>query len=256
MTRTQTAMADPLFDISGRVYLIAGAAGGLGGPIAQELSRRGAKLVLFDVDSQALSRIGETIPGAVCETADMRDEAAVSRLTALARDRFGRLDGGVNAAGKLPISPAAEFDEAVFRDCIDINVTAAFLFSRAVAAGLGGDGGRIVHIASVSAYVANANYAAYASSKAALAQMVKVLGREWAPRNILVNAIGPALTETRLTGDYLSDAGFRRNAISVIPMGRLGEAQDLFGAVILLLSPAGGFMTGQTIYVDGGRTLV
>jgi NAD(P)-dependent dehydrogenase (short-subunit alcohol dehydrogenase family) len=114
----------------------------------------------------------------------------------------------------------------------------AFLFSRAVAAGLGGDGGRIVHIASVSAYVANANYAAYASSKAALAQMVKVLGREWATRNILVNAIGPALTETPLTRDYLPMPEFRRNAISVIPMGRLGEAQDLFGAVILLLSPA------------------
>ncbi len=256
MTQTQPVMPDPLFDISGRVYLVAGAGGGLGGPIAQELAGRGAKLVLFDVDGDALSRIGETIPDAVCEIADMRDESAVSRLTALTRERFGRLDGGVNAAGKLPISPAADFDEAVFRDCIDINVTAAFLFSRAVAAGLDGDGGRIVHIASVSSYVANANYAAYASSKAALAQMVKVLGREWAPRNILVNAIGPALTETGLTHDYLSDAGFRHNAISAIPMGRLGEADDLFGTVILLLSRAGGFITGQTVYVDGGRTLV
>jgi NAD(P)-dependent dehydrogenase (short-subunit alcohol dehydrogenase family) len=75
-----------LFDIAGRVYLVAGAGGGLGGPIAQELARRGARLALFDVDAEALSRIGETIPGAVCETADMRDEAAVSRLTALARE--------------------------------------------------------------------------------------------------------------------------------------------------------------------------
>lgn len=249
-------MTDPLFDIAGRVFLVAGAGGGLGGPMAQELARRGAQLVLFDTDAEALARVGAAIPEAVCEAADMRDEAAVSRLAALAKEEFGRLDGGINAAGKLPISPAAEFDEAVFRDCIDINVTAAFVFSRAVAAALGEDGGRIVHIASVSSYVANADYAAYASSKAALAQMVKVLGREWAPRNILINAIGPALTETRLTEGYLSDAEFRRKAVSVIPMGRLGEPDDLLGAMVLLLSPAGGFMTGQTIYVDGGRTLV
>lgn len=247
---------DGLFDIAGRVYLVAGAGGGLGGPIAQELARRGTRLALFDVDAEALARTAREIPDAICETADMADEAAVHRLAELARQKFGRFDGGINAAGKLPISPAADFDEQVFRDCIDTNVTAAFLFSRTLAKALGDQGGRIVHIASVSSFVANADYAAYASSKAALAQLVKVLGREWATRNILVNAIGPALTETPLTQGYLADEEFRRKAISVIPMGRLGVAQDLFGAVVLLLSGAGGFITGQTIYVDGGRTLV
>lgn len=256
MSQAPDTGADALFDIAGRVYLVAGAGGGLGGPIARELARRGAKLVLFDLDGEALARTGEAIDGAICKVADMGDEAAVSHLAAIARDSFGRLDGGVNAAGKLPIAPAVDFDAAVFRDCIDVNLTSAFLFSRAVAKALDDRGGRLVHIASVSSYVANAEYAAYASSKAALTQMVKVLGREWAPRKILVNAIGPALTETELTAGYLSDAVFRRKAISVIPMGRLGEAADLFGAVVLLLSPAGGFITGQTIYVDGGRTLV
>ena len=256
MNRPPVTGSDALFDIAGRVYLIAGAGGGLGGPIACELARRGARLVLFDTDRDALAHTGNLIGDAVCEVADMADEAAVSRLAALAHDRYGRLDGGLNAAGKLPIAAASEFDEAVFRECLDVNVTAAFLFSRAVAGALGSDGGRLVHIASVSSYVANAEYAAYASSKAALSQMVKVLGREWAPRNILVNAIGPALTETRLTCDYLSDEDFRHKAVSVIPMGRLGEVEDLLGAVVLLLSPAGKFITGQTIYVDGGRTLV
>jgi NAD(P)-dependent dehydrogenase (short-subunit alcohol dehydrogenase family) len=256
MADNQQTACDSLFDISGRVYLVAGAGGGLGGPIACELARWGAKLVLFDTCSEALARIGGSIDGAVCETADMGDAASVERLATLARDRFGRLDGAINAAGKLPISPALEFDEAVFRDCIEVNIVSAFTFSRTIAKALGDDGGRILHIASVSSFVANPNYAAYASSKAGLAQMVKVLAREWAPRNILVNAIGPALTDTGLTHDYLADAGFRKNAISAIPMGRLGEPQDLFGAVLLLLSDGGRFITGQTIYADGGRTLV
>ncbi len=82
------------------------------------------------------------------------------------------------------------------------------------------------------------------------------MAREWAPRKILVNAIAPALTETPLTQDYLSEPTFRKNAIAAIPMRRLGEAGDLIGTLLLLLSPGGGFITGQTIYVDGGRTLV
>jgi NAD(P)-dependent dehydrogenase (short-subunit alcohol dehydrogenase family) len=117
-------------------------------------------------------------------------------------------------------------------------------------------GGRIIHIASVSSNVANIDYAAYASSKAALSQLVRVMAREWATKNILVNAIGPALTETKLTRKYLSDQHFRQNAIGTIPMQRLGLPSDLFGPVIMLMSKAGAFITGQTIYVDGGRTTV
>jgi len=83
-----------------------------------------------------------------------------------------------------------------------------------------------------------------------------VLGREWGPDAITVNAIGPALTETDLTRDYLANPAFRAKAISDIPMGRLGLPEDLIGPALLLLGPGGAFITGQTIYVDGGRTLV
>ena len=117
-------------------------------------------------------------------------------------------------------------------------------------------GGRIVHIASVSSFVANAEYAAYASSKAALAQLVRVLAREWAPKNITVNAIGPALIDTPMTEVYLAETGFREQAVTVIPMGRLAEPRDLMATIILLLAEGGAFITGQTICVDGGRTLV
>lgn len=256
MTNDDESSRDPLFAVKDRVYLIAGAGGGLGGPVAEALAERGAKLVLFDIDGAALERISAAIPQAVAQIADMNDETAITDLVRLAETRFGRLDGAINAAGTLPIATAEEFDETTFRQCLDVNVTAAFLFSRCVAKALGDHGGRIVHIASVSSYVANAQYAAYATSKAALAQLVKVLAREWAPRNILINAIGPALTETPLTQGYLADPVFRANAVSVIPMGRLGEPEDLIGPILLLLAPGGAFITGQTIYVDGGRTLV
>lgn len=256
MARKPEPVTDPLFDVGGKTYLIAGAGGGLGGVMAEALHERGAKLVLFDTDETALERVGEAIPDALARVADMNNQAALAEMVQLTRDRFGNIDGAINAAGLLPMAAATTFDEAMFRECIDVNLTAAFLFSRTVAEQMQDSGGRIVHIASVSSFVANPGYAAYAGSKAGLAQMVRVLAREWAPKNILINAIGPALTETPLTRDYLSDPGFRSGAIAAIPMGRLGEADDLIGTLLLLLSPGGGFITGQTIYVDGGRTLV
>ncbi|MBT3305859.1 MAG: SDR family oxidoreductase, partial [Alphaproteobacteria bacterium] len=142
-----------------------------------------------------------------------------------------------------------------FRECIDVNLTGAFVLSQAVAEAMG-ENGRIIHLASVSSLVANTQYAAYASSKAALSQLVRVLAREWAPKNITVNAIGPAMIETPMTEEYLAKPEFREQAVAVIPMGRLAEPRDLMGTIILLLADGGTFITGQTIYVDGGRTLV
>ncbi len=256
MTDVSKFFSDPLFDVKGKVYIIAGAGGGLGRVLARALFKRGANLVLFDIDEPALQRIGIEIPDALTQVADLTNQKSLSEIMQLAQNSFDHIDGAVNAAGLLPISASNTLEEAVFRQCIDVNLTGAFLFSRTVAEKMNGKGGRIVHIASVSSFVANAEYAAYAASKAGLAQLVRVLAREWAAKNILVNAISPALTETPLTQGYLSDPAFRSNAISAIPMGRLGEADDLIGTLLLLLSPAGSFVTGQTIYVDGGRTLV
>ncbi|MDA0305895.1 MAG: SDR family oxidoreductase [Proteobacteria bacterium] len=246
---------DPLFDLQNRVFIIAGAGGGLGSAIARTLHERGAKLVLFDIDEARLLAVSAECPDALAIIADIRDEAALRAVVNDGIDKFERIDGAINAAGLLPIEPSMTADESVFRDCIDVNLTGAFLLSRVAAEALS-HGGRIVHLASVSSLVANSNYAAYASSKAALSQLVRVLAREWAPKNITVNAIGPAMIETPMTEGYLSQPGFREQAVAVIPMGRLAEPRDLMGTIILLLAEGGGFITGQTIYVDGGRTLV
>ena len=249
-------MDDPLFAVQGKVVVIAGAGGGLGSEIARALHARKARLSLFDIDDARLQSVAGDCPDAEISNADIRDEGALRIVIERAKQDFGRLDAVINAAGLLPIAPSISLEEANFRECIDVNLTGAFLLSKVAAEVLGEAGGRIVHLASVSSQVSNAQYAAYASSKAALSQLVRVLAREWAPLDITVNAIGPALTITPLTHEYLADREFRDQAVAAIPMGRLGEPQDLLGTVVLLLASGGAFITGQTIYVDGGRTLV
>ena len=254
-------MKDSLFDLDGKSIVVAGAAGGLGSVLTRALAERGARLVLGDIDEAGLARLSASWPKDKSRPSvhfmpfDIRDEAATEALVRKATDAFGAVDGALNAAGVFDFTAALDVSEAHFRHSPDVNVTGSLLFSRAARKAMR-RGGRIVHLASVSSHVANAKYVTYASAKAALAHMVRVLAREWAPEGITVNAIGPAMIETQMSASYLKDPAFRAAAISVIPMGRLALADDLIGATVLLLAPAGGFITGQTIYVDGGRTLV
>ena len=247
---------DPLFDIEGKVYLIAGACGGLASPLLEEISTRGVKMALYDKDEAGLIELKSKYPHALVRAGSINCEKSVNACVDKIIEKYGVLDGVINAAGVLPISQSLTIDFELFKECIDINLNGAFLLSKCSANVMQKRGGRMIHIASVSSSVANVNYAAYASSKAALSQLTRVLAREWAPKNILVNAIGPALTETNLTTSYLSNPEFRQNAISSIPMNRLGLANDLIGPIIMLMSKSGSFITGQTIYVDGGRTTV
>lgn len=252
-------MSDALFDVAARVVLVAGGANGLGRAIAVLLAARGALVEVLDHSASALAALQGAAPGVVTHEADITDESAIGAVIADIYERRGSLWGLVNCAGILRIADALELPLAEFRASLEINVTGAFILSRTAAARMlrskGGAGGRIVHLSSVSSLVSNPRYAAYASSKAALSHLVRVLGREWAQDGVNINAIGPAMTETGMTAAHLDDPLRRAAALSVIPMGRFGTPDDLIGAVIYLLSPAGAFVTGQTLYVDGGRTL-
>ena len=250
----ETSVTDDLFDITGRVVLVTGAASGLGRSLARALAVRGANLEL--VDRTSIGAAASSGLDAVVHVADLTDEPAIKAVVEDILRRRGRLDAVVNCAGVFRIGPALKLTLEDFRASLDVNVAGAFIISRLAARAMAASGGRIVHLASVSSHVSNEQYAAYASSKAALSHLVRVLAREWACQDITVNAIGPALTETGMTGSLLSDPSARDAALSVIPMGRFGTPEDLLGALLLLISPAGGFITGQTIYVDGGRTLV
>jgi NAD(P)-dependent dehydrogenase (short-subunit alcohol dehydrogenase family) len=169
---------------------------------------------------------------------------------------WGRLDGLINASGVYHVAAAVDLDDEAWERTIDINLTGAFRMARA--AGrlmLGQRSGRIVTVASVSSAVANPRYAAYAASKAGIAHLTRVLAVEWAPYGVTVNALGPAATPTPLARPIFDDPAQREAALSRIPMGRFGAPEDLVGATIFLLSAASAFMTGQILFVDGGRTI-
>jgi NAD(P)-dependent dehydrogenase (short-subunit alcohol dehydrogenase family) len=245
--------------MTGRQVLAAGAASGIGAVLAQALAERGCRVLIADLDAEAARAVAEGLPGPGhgAVALDVRDEGSCRDAVAAARAAGdGRLDLLLNSVGIFRTGPALELSRADFEDILATNVTGAFVLAQAagrvmVAQG----GGRIVNIASVSSGVVNPAYAAYASSKAALAHLTRVLALEWAPHRVTVNAIGPAMTLTPLTEAYLAETGNRDTAMRRIPMGRFGKPEDLIGAVLLLVSPAGAFITGQILYVDGGRTL-
>ena len=215
-----SAAPDPLFDIDGKSIVVAGACGGLGQAIAKMLDRRGARLTIADRAPDDLQKLSGELTGTACAKAvDVTDEDSAVALVNAAVDAFGRVDALINAAGILTIAPALELTPEEFRRTLDVNVTGALLLSRAAATQMSAGGGTIVHIASVSSQVANRNYAAYASSKAALAQLVRVIAREWAERGVRVNALGPGHDGNAFDQTTSCRSRFRSASGSIDPDG-------------------------------------
>lgn len=248
------------FDLSGKVALVVGGGGALGGAIVSGLSDFGARLAVADIDLDAAKMTAAlaTRPNQPPPIAIRLDITRPDHARA-AVDAIGQVAGGVdilvNAVGINNCKPALDYQPAEWQRIIEVNLSGAFYLMQAVGAGMVERGhGRIVHIGSVSSLLGHPNHAPYAASKGGSAILIKVLATEWAKHGVTVNQIGPAYTDTAISAPELANPETRAAIEAGIPMGRLGTPEDIVGAAIFLCSDAARFVTGQTLYVDGGRT--
>ena len=248
------------FDLSGKVALVTGASSGLGRHFALTLARAGAKVALAARRTDRLETLAAEIAAldarALPLRMDVTDGGSVEQALDEAETELGPLDILVNNAGIATTAKFVDQDEAGWRAVLDTNLDGAWRVAHGAARKMvaHGRGGTIVNIASILALRPAAGVAAYAAAKAGLVSLTQTMALELARHQIRVNALAPGYVETDLNRDFLrSPAG--QAMVKRVPLRRFGQAADLDGALLLLASDAGRYMTGSVIVVDGGHSL-
>ncbi len=245
-----------MFDLNGKGALVTGATGGIGGAIAKILHARGAKVVISGTREEKLAELaaelGDNVFTAAC---DLSDRAAVSQLYARAEELAGQIDIVVNNAGITKDNLFLRMKDEEWDDVININLSATFAVCRGALKGMMRRRyGRIINISSISGVVGNPGQGNYSASKAGMIGMSKAMAREIAPRGITVNCIAPGFISTPMT-DILNDK--QKAAITqMIPAGTLGDPDDIANAVLFLASNEAGYITGQTLNINGGMAMI
>lgn len=245
-----------MFDLSGMTALVTGASGGLGGAIAGALAGQGARLAVSGSNLAKLERFKSELGGDhVALPCNLADGAAVDQLVPQALEALGgKLDVLVNNAGVTRDNLLIRMKDEEFEDVIRINLEAAFRLMRAASKPMmRARFGRIISITSVVAVTGNPGQANYVASKAALTGMTKAVAQELASRAITVNAIAPGFMTSAMT-DALNEQQ-REGILSRIPMGAMGSGKDIGAACVYLASREAGYVTGQTIHVNGGMAM-
>jgi len=244
--------------MNGKVVLVAGAGGGIGGAGAIGLGHEGAAVVCADVDTAAGEATAAQIHAGGGSAAalglDVRDRAAVDAAVAAAGRNFGRLDVLLDCVGVSQTAPFLDLDPGEWDRIIAVNLTGMFHLGQAAARQMvrQGSGGSIINATSQLAEIARPERAAYVASKGGGRSLTHAMALELAPHGVRVNAIAPGPTLTRLTRASYADPERRRATIAQIPLGRMGQPEDIIGAILYLASDESRWVTGSTVTVDGG----
>ncbi|MCC6673651.1 MAG: SDR family oxidoreductase [Thermomicrobiales bacterium] len=248
-----------MFDLSGKVALIVGGGGGLSRAIASAMADFGAQIAVADLNLDAAETTAAACDRgdrqAMAAMLDVTDPDMVEDVVAQIEAQTGHIDILLNGAGITIRKPAVDFTPDDWMAVINTNLSGVFYVTQAVGRGMLQRGyGRILSIGSVSSLLGHPENAPYAAAKGGIAIMTKSFATEWAPYGVTVNAIGPAYTLTELTKNIISAPEVQAKLVSRIPTGRFGLPEDLVGAAVFLCSESARFVTGQTLYIDGGFT--
>lgn len=246
-----------MFDLTGRTALVTGATQGIGLAITQALTQHGARLILSDRDEAACVRVAQELQRAghdvVPIAADLAHEESIDALCKSA----GPIDVLVcNAGIQGPAGPSALASNEDWQQVMDVNLRAAVRLSARLIPGMAArGGGSVVLMSSIAGLRGNRAIGLYGLSKAALAQLARNLAVEWGPQGVRVNTVSPGLVRTPLATQLMADEAFMKRRMQATPLRRVGEPQEIAAVVLMLASPAGGFITGQNLVVDGGTTI-
>jgi NAD(P)-dependent dehydrogenase (short-subunit alcohol dehydrogenase family) len=252
-------MTQPDFSLNGKVALITGGSRGIGKATALGFARAGADVAIASRKLPDLESVAAEIRGlgkkALPVTAHVAKLEEISNLVQLVKKEFGRIDILVNNAGTSPaLSGLIDIEERLWDSIMNLNLKGLVFLSQAVARIMKAhDGGRIINVASMDAFRHEPNIGVYSISKAAVVQATKIMADEWAKYNIRVNAIAPGHIHTRL-GDSVFEAmpEYKKELLDKVPMRRIGDPDEIVGAMIYLASDASSYVTGTTVIVDGG----